>query len=217
MRRVFGVIAFVLGAVVGLTGAAAAATIGPDDTLSTASHRLTASPASSAIVSVQGAISWVGPTLHLRAEARDHRPIFLGIGHADEVDSYLGASRYDSLYRFTFPWHPSQQPVNRGAERLPGPTGLDVWAVSSSGRGRQEVSWRSADGDWRVALLNADARPGVDADVSVAAEVDGGFLISLGVLAIGLVLAAGGVRLLRRRGRPRPATPEPAWSRAEVP
>ncbi len=217
MRRVLGVIALLLGAVVGLAGAAAAAAVGPDDTLGTASHRLTASPSSSAIVSVRDAISWVGPTLHLRAEARDHGPIFLGVGHADEVDSYLGASRYDSLYRFTFPWHTRQQTVDHGTQRLPRPAGLDVWAVSASGRGRQELSWRTTDGDWRVALLNADAHPGVDADVSVAAEIRGAFLISLGVLAIGLVVAAGGVRLLRRRGRPRAARPEPAWSRAAAP
>jgi hypothetical protein len=56
MGRVVGVIAIILGVLMGLTGAAAAAIVGPDDTITIATHRLTAPSPSSAIASAPGLI-----------------------------------------------------------------------------------------------------------------------------------------------------------------
>lgn len=94
-------------------------------------------------------------------------------------------------------------------ERLdPGspPAQQSIWVASSAGAGARQLTWRVQQGQWTLAVLNADASPGVNVDLSVGATVPGLFGLGLGLLGAGVLAIAGGAWLqylgLRRRRTP---------------
>jgi hypothetical protein len=54
------------------------------------------------------------------------------------------------------------------------------------------VTWPAQEGDWSVVLLRSDGSPDVAAEVRVGATLPHLHDIGLGLLAVGLVVAAGG-------------------------
>ena len=207
MRRFGGVCLCVLGALAILAGGAAAAVIGPDNTISTARHTLTSS--GQALVTTPGMLGEVGLTLHVSARATDGRPVFLGVGHEVDVTSYFGDTGRDEISGISWPWSVSKDVTGGTEEKLTLPANGDFWVVRKSGTGTQEFSWKVTDGRWNVVLMNADASTPVSATVSIGIEADGAFRIALAVAIGGLVLLVPAILLIRRR-RPK-NTPPPAY------
>ena len=68
--------------------------------------------------------------------------------------------------------------------------------ATSRGAGAQALRWDVQDGSWRVVVMNADARRGVRADLSVGARLPDLNWLGVGLLGLGAILLAGGVALL---------------------
>lgn len=92
------------------------------------------------------------------------------------------------------------------------PAAQRFWAASSTGAGRQTVSWKLRNGSWRVVVMNADGSPGVATDAKVGATVHGALELVIVALALGLAFVAGAVALVVR-GR----SLEPVSGRSSAP
>jgi len=148
-------------------------------------------------------------TLRIRAEATGGEPLFLGIGRTDAVERYLDGVRHARLTDFgggraDYDEQPGGAPDRRpGAERF--------WVAESQGAGERSVDWDVQTGVWTVALMNADASRGIDADASVGIEISWLIWVGVGLAVVGLLLAATGVVLIivLSRHAARDATPAP--------
>jgi hypothetical protein len=112
--------------------------------------------------------------------------------------------------RFDLPSDFGTQEMKGVSERLNPPTGLDWWVADAGGAGKQSAEWETKDGAYDVVVMNADGTPGVDATVTVGAELKGLFGICLVVLGVGLISLVLGIWLMmpRRRRPEQTSTPE---------
>jgi hypothetical protein len=122
------------------------------------------------------------------------QPVFVGLGRRDAVDGWLAGVAVDRVVDVD-----GRRVVltRREGDRAPAPPGEQgFWVTSSSGTGAQEITWEPEPGRWAVVVMDAEARPGITADVSVGARA--GFLVPLAVtlLVLGLVALALGVLLV---------------------
>ena len=133
-------------------------------------------------------------TVRLRATDGE-LPLFVGIGPRRDVDRWLRGVAHQRVRGANFgPFRTDSTEVS-GA-RAPAPPGEQAfWAASVSGIGPQTLRWPSEGGDWTIVIMNADARPGVAADVSVGARTGILLPIGLGAGALGLVLLLGAASL----------------------
>jgi hypothetical protein len=118
------------------------------------------------------------------------RQVFVGVGRADDVAAYLG----DAARTEVTGVRDGQGVVTRqGSEAsLPEPAGVDVWALSATGRGTATLTWPQAPGRWRVVAAVDGATPPTEvvltwqrARTSSAAPAlfaVGGLLLALGLV-----------------------------------
>jgi hypothetical protein len=139
---------------------------------------------------------WLVASLRIRASS--DKPLFVGIGRRTDVDRYLAGvahSTIEDVSYDTFDVSYSAQP----GSAIPGrPAAQRFWTASSSGAGRQTVSWKLRSGSWRVVVMNADGSQGVATDAKVGATVHGALVFVIVTLALGLALLAGAVALVMR-------------------
>jgi Domain of unknown function (DUF4389) len=127
-------------------------------------------------------------TVRIRSEG--DRPVFVGIGPADDVTRYLGGVERDVVDDLDNDGDPEYS-------RRPGsaPTGQPgdetFWVASTAGTGEQTLEWEPEDGDWRAVVMNEDASRGVSAELSIGAELDSILWIGIGLLLAGALFAAG--------------------------
>lgn len=118
-------------------------------------------------------------------------PVFLGIGPATDVRTYLDGVEHARLLSLD-DGEPTYRIATGGAPTQ-APGDADFWVAQSSGTGTQEVTWTPEDGDWAVVVMNADATPDVAVTMTAGAEVPAiGWVIGLllGFSLAGLLLAA---------------------------
>ena len=130
------------------------------------------------------------------AHAAGTGDVFVGIAPAQNVDAWLGNAAYE---RITGMWwgpfrYDSEQVLGSGS--VPPPLQQSFWVASAAGPGRQTVTWPSESGEWAVVVMNADAAPGVMADVSVGADTGLLLPVGLGAIAVGIVLLAIGLPVM---------------------
>jgi hypothetical protein len=202
-----GLVAFA-GLALALSAAALLVIVGTDGTVSTARGPL-ATPTAALVTQpatlsdTAGVADVLGRVrLHLEAEGGD---LFLGVGRARRVERYLQGVAVDEVDDID-----DLSPLELRLRRVPGtgdarpPRSQDLW-VASATNGR--LDWKVRDGDFRIVLMNADGKAGVDARGRIGVEVP--FLpgAGYGVLGAGvlvLVLGLAGAILAARR--PRSAT-----------
>jgi hypothetical protein len=141
----------------------------------------------------------------VRILVRSSRPVFVGVGRAAAVDSYLAgvgrevAARLDAS-RADFRLLPGAAPATP-------PTAQRFWeaATVGAGTGAHSLTWRPRDGTRRIVVMNADGSAGVNAALSVGARFPHLLAIGLGLLGAGALAALAGAGLLHRalRGSPR--------------
>lgn len=158
----------------------------------------------------------VGDMARVRVRATSERPIalFLGIGPEDAVRAYLADVRHTQVDDVDL------DPVRVRSGERPGsrapapPADQSFWAVQATGTGTQTLDWRPESGRWTVVMMNADAVPGVVADVDLGIKVE--YLRGIGIgfviggvvlLVIGTLMVVFGVR--RRRAPPSASTSPP--------
>ena len=120
----------------------------------------------------------------VRIAARSSEPVFVGIGRASSVDSYLAGVRHEVATQFDA--RAADRRLVRGAAPNMRPTEARFWSASAVGAGAFTLSWTPRGGSYRVVLMRPDASPGVAASLSVGARFPH-------LLAIGLALIGGGV------------------------
>ena len=139
--------------------------------------------------------------VRIRVTPTDARTqLFVGIARSADVNRYLAGVRHTVIREF---WKENVDQVAGGAARS-APATQRFWAASASGTGRQTVVWKPSSGDWKVVVMNADGRSGVDVGADLGARFSALPWISLGLLVVGGVFLAGGVLLIvgAVRGRP---------------
>ncbi len=117
------------------------------------------------------------------------KEIFVGIADRADAQRYLAGANYSELLDVSFrPFHVEYRET-QGTEQPPPPAAQDFWVASASGAGEQELDWDIQAGNWSVVVMNADASPGI------SAELQAGFRSGLfGPLAAALLI--GGALLL---------------------
>ena len=123
----------------------------------------------------------------VRIHTASTSPVFVGIGSAAAVESYLVAVRHEVAASFdanraSFRLHAGGAPAAR-------PAAESFWVAETEGSGARDLAWVPKPGDWRVVLMNADGSSGVTAELAVGARVPH-------LLGIGIGLLAGGGALL---------------------
>lgn len=121
----------------------------------------------------------------VKIESDAVRPVFVGIGPKADVDAYLAEVQRSVVTELGRRPHYDELPGG-GPKGLPGKQ--SIWAASASGSGTQELTWDPEDGNWVVVLMNEDGSEGVEADLSIGAEVDPLIWIGIGTLLGGLVI-----------------------------
>ena len=149
--------------------------------------------------------------------------IFIGIATRTDTLHYLSGVAYDELTALRFlPFRASYLTHEGGAPATP--QSQAIWQAQATGTGTQTLTWTVARGQWAVVIMNADASPGVSADVSLSASAPFLFGLALGLLIGGLVALIGtvllltfGIRSLNRSSRGTTPPPAPPPLPAGVP
>ena len=151
-------------------------------------------------------------TVRVRAESTDTSPVFVGIGPTQDVTNYLGRAAYTRVTDFS-DGNPVYAEQPGGALRRP-PGSQGFWVASSEGAGERAVEWDVEGGSWTIAVLNADARRGVDVDADIGAKVGWVLWVGLGLTLVGLVITIVAIlvviSLSRRASRDGAAAPPPS-------
>jgi hypothetical protein len=128
----------------------------------------------------------------VRIRAHSAQPVFVGIGRATAVDSYLGGVRREVATRFDA--SRSDFRLHAGGAPPAAPTARHIWVAQSLGSGTQTLSWTPQNGNWRIVVMNANGSPGVHADLAIGARFPHLLWIGIGALGGGaLLLLLGGV------------------------
>ncbi len=142
------------------------------------------------VVTNDAATALDGPSVRVDVRGPGDRQVFVGVGRADDVAAYLG----DAARTEVTGVRDGQGVVTRqGSEAsLPEPAGVDVWALSATGRGTATLTWPQAPGRWRVVAAVDGATPPTEvvltwqrARTSSAAPAlfaVGGLLLALGLV-----------------------------------
>jgi hypothetical protein len=127
----------------------------------------------------------------VRIRTRSAQPVFVGIGSAAAVDTYLAGVRRDVATRFDAA-HSDFRQYSGGAPAA-APATKHFWAAQTVGSAIQTLSWSPRNGDWRIVVMNANGSAGVHADLALGARFPHLLWIGIGVLAGGaLLLLLGG-------------------------
>ncbi|MBE0011345.1 DUF4389 domain-containing protein [Arthrobacter sp. AET 35A] len=136
-------------------------------------------------------------TLRIRVTAADPADeIFIGLAPQDAVEDYLDGVDRTELRDVDFtPFRPVYRNIS-GSTTPETPESQEFWAAAASGPGEQEVTWNIAPGNWTVVVMNADASPGISADLQAGFRSELIQPAGTAILIIGLVILAVGVPLL---------------------
>jgi hypothetical protein len=157
---------------------------------------------------VNGDFDWLydrGPKLRVRAESST--PLFIGIARSDEVERYLAGVAYEEVTEFDLETFALASERKTGATDPAVPASQTFWAASVQGAGPQTLEWDGGYGQWSVVVMNADASPGVDADLSLGAHIPHLTWIGIGGTIGGGLLVAVAAALIYLGVRPAPRPP----------
>jgi hypothetical protein len=137
----------------------------------------------------------------LRVGASSDKPLFVGIARRADVDRYLAGVAHSTIEDVSYGPFDVSYSTHPGSAIPARPAAQSFWEVSSTGVGRQTVSWKLRNGSWRVVVMNADGSQGVATDAKVGATVHGALVLVIVGVALGLAFVAGGAALVLRRRR----------------
>ena len=126
-----------------------------------------------------GIVDHVFGRARIEATPTSGKPVLVGVARRRDLDGYLDGGALSGA-----------------------PAAQDFWSATSVGSGRQTLDWRVREGDWVVAVLNADGSPHVAADVVLGAKTNALRWLGFGLLGAG-VLALAGVAVSLRSSRQR--------------
>jgi hypothetical protein len=214
---VLGILTFLVGVAAIAGGAAVAAILGSDESLSTDPARVEGAGVALVAENIQvdessiPVPSGVGE-LTLTVTAPDGRSMFAGTARPSDLDTYLTGAPYDVVVDLTSGRKASTRPVP-GTQQPPPPDGQSFWLTRSSG---PTATSRSAlDSSTGLVVMNSDASAGVKADVVVTYRLRGAWVgawiaVGAGVLLVLLaMLVLWRARVARRVRDAERATSDP--------
>jgi hypothetical protein len=141
--------------------------------------------------------------VRLSAEGADGTEVFVGIGSAADVRTYLAGVQHDTLVEVR-----DGEPVYRstpGEAPATPPTEQTFWVAEATGTD-PALTWAPAEGDWSAVVMNADGSAPIDVNVSAGAEVPVLstviavlFVVAALLFLLGAVLVAVPIRAVTRR------------------
>ena len=126
---------------------------------------------------------------NIRVRSDSERAVFVGIAPSVDVDRYLEGVEHDAVDDLDHSGDPEFTRRSGGPPASP-PGEETFWVASASGAGEQTLDWEPEDGLWRVVVMNANAERGVSSELAIGAELDAILWIGIGLLAVGVLLAA---------------------------
>lgn len=147
----------------------------------------------------------------VRIRASSDTETFIGIAPSQDVADYLDGVAHSVVSSVdTEPFQVTYRLV-QGDGTPPPPGEQTFWVTSTEGAGSQSLTWDLGGGDYTVVLMNADASQGVDVRLSAGVKSDILLPIAIGVLVLGVILAASAITMivLALRGRRVPSSPTP--------
>ena len=187
------------GGILAAGGGALVAAIGGDGTLSSGRHSVTS--ATNALVSDQGDIDDRGagilgdPAIKVSVDGSD-KPVFVGVGPADEVDRFLAGASVETVTDFETEPFELITKVRHGSAQLDSPMAQSFWVAESHGATSAATTWQIRDGNYRIVVMNADGSPGIDVEGTFGLHVPRVADIGIGVLVGGLLMVAAGATLI---------------------
>jgi hypothetical protein len=172
----------------------------PTEDFATSTYAIVSESADVDLEGADWAVKGFLGTVRIRSESE--RPVFVGIAREADAASYLEVVEHVVVTGIDD--EPRYSPRPGGAPDNP-PRDETFWVASTAGTGEQTLEWEAEDGSWSVVVMDADARRGVDAELSIGAELDPVIWVGIGLLVAGALLAAGSALAItagiRRRGR----------------
>ncbi|MEN3362240.1 MAG: hypothetical protein V7637_6222 [Mycobacteriales bacterium] len=198
---VFGAVGLLIGLTLTFGGAVLVAVTGGDGffdtgqvTLSTPTHALVSDPQT--LRNDNAFSNESGPEIRYRVRVNSTEPIFIGIGAAQDVDTYLQGVQVDQVVSIDF--RPFRLQTNRqdGSRSPASPDQQTFWVARASGTGERTVTWDGRPGEYRFVVMAADGGEGVLTEASFGIRVP--FLrgLGIGLLIGGVVACLGGLALL---------------------
>lgn len=143
----------------------------------------------------------------LRLDARNGgEPLFVGVGPAQQVTSYLAGSAYATVTDVNFGPFRLETRQSTGNAKPARPADQSFWVAQASGAS-PSLTWPIASGEYRLVVMNADASAGVNTDARLGLRIPGLFGTALGATIGGSILTLLGIGLLiwgivaKRRGQ----------------
>ena len=149
-------------------------------------------------------------TLRLQATSTSGKPVFVGVARARDAAAYLAGVGHDEVTDVNFsPFRVDYR--HTAGERSPAPPAAQsIWVASATGTGTQTVTRPAGGGEWAVVIMNADASPGIRADVAVGAKTGILLPIGIGALVFGIAAMLGaGLAFFSASGSGRPGPQQP--------
>ena len=219
-----GVVLVLLGLLLIAAGGAAAALFGSDGSLSTAPARVSGSGVALVVEDISIDASsipvpdGVGSLTLSVADTRG-RTMFVGSAPSDTVDTYLTGAPYDVVVSVAAGSDATTREVP-GTQQPPPPTTQSFWTRQATGSPAELTARVSAA--TTLVVMNADATPGVDAELVVTLTVARAWTaawiaVGVGVLLLLLaILAFWRARVAGRRARAAAAAAAPPAAAAVV-
>jgi hypothetical protein len=190
LRIAIGIVLVVLAVFATVGGAALVALVGADGSVGIASTRLIGS--GYAITLPQLDVPSLPAGQHVTFDValqQGGRPMFLGIGPANDVDAYLRDVPIDVIEQLDQPGAARTSSVPGNAQ--PGAPGAQpFWAITATGDA-PSISWTAQPGAWTLVVMATPPRR--PTDVTATGSVTLPILGPLGFLLLAIALAVLGV------------------------
>ncbi len=205
-KVVFGVLGLLIG-IAAISGSLSILVDERDDDDFFTSHEQEFARTSSAVASedidlLTDAPGWLADWLtdpvdvRIHGASNDASDIFFGIAATGDVEAYLAGVNYDEVTSIDFAGDDIRYRTHEGSVLPIAPGSEAFWVTSIQGPGEQTLDWSLETGNWSVVLMNADASPGIDANVVFGAKISNMVLIMWIGLAFGVLSVLGGGLLL---------------------
>lgn len=167
--------------------------------LSTDAHRITT--ATQAIATRDVTIGTEVPTSLIgtvRLHASSSKRVFVGLARTADVDAYLAGASYALARDVDLDPFDVAYDTFDGSRTLPSPGSRTFWAASAVGGADASLTWTPRAGTWSVVVMNADASPGVSADLTAGVRVAWLLWAGIGAAILGGLLLVLAATMLRR-------------------
>jgi hypothetical protein len=213
-----GALLALTGLIVGSGGVAAFATIGTDGKVSTGEQSFDTTGAalvtSAADLRDPEQVADIVGDPRVQLHLQSDKPVFIGVGRADDVERYLKGAPVDEISDFEINPFKMKHDPRAGTKRLAPPAKQSFWVAQSSGTSAA-LDWKAGDGKYRVVIMNADGSRGVQTHADASVTVPHTAAIAWSLLGGGLLLLLMGAATIASARASKPSQRRaPAYSPA---